>query len=166
MLESVFLVESICKKHLAAPLVAEREQYLTHLFAIGTNLVRVRNVAANLLRVVRLLEMDSLRPVGLDEISESCKRWADNSVPRLYRRPGWASQYELRLAAANWLRFHGKLIATPKPAPAFGELLSSLRGCNRAVQSSRLSGRHILRSTSMPSEIGGHGPPWPDTADL
>jgi len=132
MIESVFLVESICKKHRAAPLLEEREKYLTHLSEIGTNRVRVRIVAAMLLRVVQLLEMDSLRPVGLDEISQSCKRWVDDSVPCLYHRPSTASQYAFRLAAANWLRFHGALITPPKPAPLFGDLLSEFLNAMRS----------------------------------
>jgi hypothetical protein len=68
MMDSVFLVASIREKHRTAPLLVERERYLAYLFEIGTRRERIRYVATMLLHIVRLLELDSPRLVGIDEI--------------------------------------------------------------------------------------------------
>ena len=71
MIDSVFLIESIREKHRMAPCLAERERYLAYLFEIGTRRERVRNVASMLLHVVRMLKLDSSRPVSIDEIIQA-----------------------------------------------------------------------------------------------
>ena len=89
MIDSVFLIESVREKHRRAPLFAERERYLRYLFEIGIRRERVRNVATMLLHVVRLLKLDSSRPVGMDEILRGCERWVDDykcsSTPQVGR---------------------------------------------------------------------------------
>ncbi len=124
MIDSVFFDESVREKHRKAPLFAERERYLTYLFEIGTRRERVRNVATMLLHVVRLLKLQSSRPVGMDEILQGCERWIDDPSARRHRRSGAASQYHFQLVATNWLRFQGALIAAPMPVHQFGNLLS------------------------------------------
>jgi len=68
MMDSVFVLESLREKHQNAPLLPERERYITYLFEIGTKRERVRNVATMLLHIVRILELDSIRLVGVEEI--------------------------------------------------------------------------------------------------
>ena len=132
MTDSVFLIESIREKHRNAPLFAERERYLRYLSEIGTRRERVRNVATMLLHVVRLLKLDSSRPVGMDEILQGCKRWVDDSVACRHRSSGAASPYTFQLVATNWLRFQGSLIVAPKPMPPFGKLLSEFLNAMRS----------------------------------
>lgn len=124
MIESIFLVESVREKHRNAPLFAERERYLAYLFEIGAQRERLRSVARMLLHVVRLLKLESSRPVGMDEILQGCQRWlADPSASR-QRKSCIASSYNFQLAATNWLRFQGCLIGNPRPEPPFHNLLS------------------------------------------
>ncbi len=132
MINSVFLIETVREKHRTAPLLAEREKYLSYLFEIGTRRERVRNVASMLLHVIRLLKLDSPRPVGMDEILQGCERWLDDSNARRHRSSGVASPYLFRLAATNWLRYQGTLIAAPKPMPLFGDLLSEFLNAMRS----------------------------------
>jgi hypothetical protein len=68
MVESLFTWKRIQAKHLQAPLLKEREQYLIHLLNEGVSLDRVRSVATLLLHVIRLMEFDQLRPVELSAI--------------------------------------------------------------------------------------------------
>jgi integrase/recombinase XerD len=119
-MDSVYLIESVREKHREAPLLAERERYLTYLFEIGTRREHVRHVATMLLHVVRLLKLESSRPVGMDEILQGCERWVREE--NAFRRHG--SRYAFQRVATNWLRFQGSLIAVPKPVPLFGDLLS------------------------------------------
>lgn len=124
MMDSVFLVANIREKHRKAPLLMERERYLAYLFEIGTRRERVRNVATMLLHIVRLLELDSPRLVGIDEILQGSKRWVDDPGAYRHRRAAVASAYTFQLVATNWLRFQGSLIVAPKPKTCFHNLLS------------------------------------------
>ena len=143
LLNSVFLIESVRAKHRQAPLFAERERYLTYLVEIGTRREHVRNVAAMLLHVVRLLNLNSSRPVGMSEILQGCKRWVDDSNARRHRRPGLASPYTFQRVATNWLRFQGALITSPKHIPPFGVLLAEFLN---GIRSERGLASETLRS--------------------
>jgi len=123
-MDSVFVLESLREKHQNAPLLPERERYITYLFEIGTKRERVRNVATMLLHIVRILELDSIRLVGVEEISRAGKRWVDDPGAYRYRQAGEASAYTFQLVATNWLRFHGCLIPNSKPKAPFHDLLS------------------------------------------
>jgi integrase/recombinase XerD len=124
MIDSVFLVECERKKHREAPLLRERERYLTYLFEIGTRRERIRNVATMLLHVVRLLELETPRPVGMDEIMQGCQRWVDDLIAYRHRTLDMASSYTFQRIATNWFRFQGSLIVAPKPESRFGHFLS------------------------------------------
>jgi integrase/recombinase XerD len=63
-------------KHLNAPLLKEREQYLSFLKANGRNKIRLQAVAGFLLHISRALGPDGLRPVALDEVRAAGRRWA------------------------------------------------------------------------------------------
>jgi site-specific recombinase XerD len=120
MIDSVFLIESVREKHRKAPLLAERERYLAYLFEIGTRREQVRNVATMLFHVVRLLKLESSRPVGVDEILQGCERWIREE--NAFRRHG--SRYAFQRVATNWLRFQGFLMADPQPVPPYDDRLS------------------------------------------
>jgi integrase/recombinase XerD len=132
MIDSVFLIESDRQKHRTAPLFQERERYLTYLFEIGSRRERVRDVATMLLHVVRLLELESPRPIGIDEILRGCRRWVDESNARRHGGSSVASTYQFKLVATNWLRFQGCLIAAPKSASSFDHLLSDFLNAMRS----------------------------------
>jgi len=132
MIDSVFLIESDRQKHRTAPLFQERERYLTYLFEIGSRRERVRDVATMLLHVVRLLELESPRPIGIDEILRGCRRWVDESNARRHGGSSVASTYQFKLVATNWLRFQGCLIAAPESASSFDHLLSEFLNAMRS----------------------------------
>ena len=143
MIDSVFLIESVREQHRRAPLFSEREKYLTYLCEIGTCRERVRNVATMLLHVVRILKLESSRPVAMDEILQGCERWIQDPGARRHRRPGAASRYHFQLVARNWLRFQGTLVTGPQPPPPFGDLSSEFLN---AMRSQRGLALETLRS--------------------
>lgn len=59
-----------------SPLLREREISLEHLLRQGSSLPSVRIVAWQLLNVIRLLKLTSLREVSIDEIQRASQRWA------------------------------------------------------------------------------------------
>jgi hypothetical protein len=72
---------------------------------------------------VRLLKLDSPRPVGM-EIVEGYKGWVDDSNARQHRKLSMAYSIHFKQVASNWLRFQGFLLTTPKPVPSFANFLS------------------------------------------
>lgn len=145
MIESVYLVESDRDRHRRAPLLPERERYLNHMIEAGCCRERVRNVATMLLHVVRLLELDRLRAVAMDEVLEGCKRWVDDANARRYRRPGMACPYTFKLVATNWLRFQGALVVGSKPPPPFGDLLTRFLEAMRSERGLAFDTLHSYR---------------------
>jgi len=143
MIDSVYLIASVREKHRKAPLFVEREKYLSYLLEIGTDRERVRSVATMLLHVVRLLQLDSLRPVGIDEVLAGSRRWMDDASAGRHRKSGVASSYTFQVTATNWLRFHGLLIAATRPELPYGNLLSDFV---RAMRSERGLALDTLRS--------------------
>jgi integrase/recombinase XerD len=57
MIESILKEQPALARHRAAPLLREREQFLSHLLRQGTSHLRVRSIAAYLIHVVLLLEL-------------------------------------------------------------------------------------------------------------
>jgi hypothetical protein len=66
MIESILKKPSAVSRHKQAPLLKEREQFLTHCQQQGTSRKALRNMAAELIAVIRLLGMEELREVGTE----------------------------------------------------------------------------------------------------
>jgi hypothetical protein len=67
-----------------APLLEERERFLEHCQQQGTSHKSLQNMAPELIAVIRLLRMEQLREVSLEEIKHAAKTWAEErrSNPR------------------------------------------------------------------------------------
>jgi integrase/recombinase XerD len=61
MIESILKKESAVSRHKQAPLLEEREQFLGHWQVQGTSRKALRNMAAELIPVIRLLNLEKLR---------------------------------------------------------------------------------------------------------
>ncbi len=136
MIESISVFPSFQRRHRSAPLLKEREQYLTHLLQMGWDANRVRAVAGYLVRIVHVMGLTSLRSVELTEIEEAGVRWADNKGPeRIGKRPDTSPRI-FALIARQWLHFHGALILPTAPAGRFDSQLSAFQ---RALESRGLA---------------------------
>jgi integrase/recombinase XerD len=136
VIESVSVFPSFQRRHRTAPLLEEREQYLTHLLQIGWDADRVRAVAGYLVRIVHVMGLTSLRSVEPTEIEEAGVRWADNKGPeRIGKRPDTSPRI-FTLTARQWLRFHGALIVPTVPPGRFDAQLVEFR---RALESRGLA---------------------------
>lgn len=102
-----------------APLLREREVFLEHLLRQGSSLPSVRSVAWQLLNVIRLLKLTSLREVSIDEIKRASQRWARqqqvNSLAHSYKNSATLFVY----VAKKWLRFLGQLKNPASPPVRF-----------------------------------------------
>ena len=124
MLTTVFEHPFFLNRHRQAPLLKERETFLSHLQQQGTSGKALRNLSSELLHVVDLLEMNELREVTLEEIRQAAQRWVhrqrSNPKARSYRRTASFFIY----AAKKWLRFHGRLKLPSVPPIRFADQLS------------------------------------------
>jgi integrase/recombinase XerD len=122
VLDNIFVWKTALTRHQEAPLLKERELYLSHLIKQGTSHGRARSVASALLRVIRVMEMSSLRSVSLDEIQQAGERWARDTVGHQTRSAGKKTALGFTYEAVNWFRFHGALMIAQPPVHPFAAL--------------------------------------------
>lgn len=72
-------------------------------------------MSGQLLHVIRLLNLGTLRDVGIEEIKEAARGWAEHqrSNPKARSYDRTASYFEY--VAKKWLRFAGRLQASAAP---------------------------------------------------
>jgi integrase/recombinase XerD len=140
MIEGILEEPLALIRHKTAPLLKEREEFLSHLQRQGTSHPRVRSIAAYLIQIVRLMDFTSLRNVRLEEIKKAGESWAEYRGPHRGRKSGKAAAACFTGIAKKWLRFHGRLM-TPLPAQPFGDLIRDFVGHMRSTQG--LSGATI-----------------------
>jgi integrase/recombinase XerD len=116
MIEDIYQKKWVVSRHKDAPLLKEREQFLAHCQQQGTSPNALRNMAAELLPVIRLLRMEELREVSLGEIKQAAQVWTEEqrSNPRVRSYANSARCFIF--VAKKWLRFQGKL-TIPSPPP-------------------------------------------------
>jgi integrase/recombinase XerD len=123
MLEKIFEVLFYRRRHENAPLLQERAQFLLHQLDQGTSRAALRIMSRELLVVIRMLKLRTLRDVPIAEVESAAKRWADfqQAHRRLPLQNSLAKHFIY--AAKKWLGFLGRL-RTPTPAPLpFADLL-------------------------------------------
>jgi integrase/recombinase XerD len=114
MIETISPWPSVRLRHERAPLLKERELYLTHLLHQGYSRLSVRNTAAYLFHVVREMNMNSMRLVPKREIEAAGQSWAAYEGPLRKKVSPRGSPRVFVQVARKWLRFHGQL-ETPPP---------------------------------------------------
>lgn len=78
MLETLFELPFTLRRHREAPLLEERQQFQSHLVKQGTTKSALQPLASRLIHVVRLLKLEKLRAVDLEQIDSrrgmGCRR--------------------------------------------------------------------------------------------
>ena len=115
MIDALFVSQRVRMKHLAAPLLKEREEYLGHLLGLGFSSSTLQKVATLLLHIIRVMDLTKLRCVSEAEIKEAGLRWASEENPFRVGRVNKSSAYKFFSRARSWLRFH-RVLAVLKPA--------------------------------------------------
>ena len=81
MIEGILQEPLALTRHRTAPLLKERELFLSRLLRQGTSHHRVRSIAAYLIHIVRLMELTSLRGAGVEEIRKAGHQREDSGIP-------------------------------------------------------------------------------------
>ena len=76
MLHQVIRRSYYLKKHLEAPLLDEREEYLEYLAGKGLYRETLKITAEYLLRIIEFLHLEEERPVSIEEIEKAGDAWA------------------------------------------------------------------------------------------
>jgi integrase/recombinase XerD len=135
MIENIFLEQAGARsRYRAAPLLKEREQFLSYLLRRGTSRRRVRSVAGYLLQIIRFMELTTLETVETDEIKKAANRWAVDPGAERRRAPGKSAAYSFSNTAENWFRFHGRLAVAPVAVVWFDELIRDFVESMRTTQ--------------------------------
>jgi integrase/recombinase XerD len=104
------------ERHLEAPLLAERDRFLTHLESLGASHRELSMKASYLLHIVRILKLDSLHPITRAEINCAAEKWAADHSSGRSARHQQGSPIFFRKIATQWFHFLGQLPARPRPA--------------------------------------------------
>lgn len=123
MLEEYLEHPFFLNRHRQAPLLKEREAFLSHLQQQGTSPKALRNLSGELLPVMRLLKLTEMRDVSLEEIQRAALCWAreQRTNPKAQSYDNSASFFVY--AAKKWLRFHGRLKRPSAPPMRFADEL-------------------------------------------
>jgi len=84
MIENLVVRRVTITKHKEAPLLGEREDYLSHLAREEKCRRHIHDAATVLLNIIRVMEMTTLRQVDTNEIALAAQRWAGEDF--VYRR--------------------------------------------------------------------------------
>ncbi|WP_158789377.1 site-specific integrase [Granulicella sp. L46] len=116
MFEQIYQQPRLIERHRQAPLRAERERYLKYLLEEGHCHSKVVSAATYMLHIIRILELNELRVVHVDEIRRGADSWAEYRGPfRDARHCQYGSPLSFIKYARPWFRFLGKLAVSPDP---------------------------------------------------
>jgi len=118
MLETLYHRPCTVARHRRAPMLEEREEYLSHLAAEGGRRRPMMIAASNVLVMSHLVSQMPDGPISVQAIEEFAARWV--------RRKPWESSAIARLVfyATHWLRFLGRLEEPPPTTVPFADLLA------------------------------------------
>jgi integrase/recombinase XerD len=109
MFETIFAPYA-AHRHRSAPLLREREEFLTYLQRRGTGSGCLRVYASRLNQIVRFLKLKRPRCVRPSEIKNAARRWAHYRGKHRHLAAGPWSEPTFIWLAKRWFRFHGSLI--------------------------------------------------------
>ena len=116
MFEELFVHRGSIENHRAAPLLEARLMYLRHLQDAGFSRKTLRRKAANLTRLVSLLDYRQGDKVTVSQIRAAAEEWDRPGILRYYQRPASPDTKATFVGdAIQWLRFLGWLEEPAKP---------------------------------------------------
>ena len=111
MLEKIIRRPEALRRHQAAPLRRQREEFLAHLALAGRSRVKLRDASTYIVQFVERTNFRRMRRIDLSEIRRSAENWRRRNPQ--YLAGAQARKHFLRYARA-WLKFHNKLIEPRK----------------------------------------------------
>ncbi len=111
------------RRHLNAPLLAQRDEYLCYLLGRGTSERRVQRIARMLRIVIQRMGLDEMTSVTADAIDTASVEWKSD-LDKLREMPlADESVAEFRRVATNWLRYRGTFVEGPATYYPYGDIV-------------------------------------------
>ena len=123
MLDTLLELPFALNRHQEAPLLEERLAFLKYLRERGTSRAALRNVSGQLLHVIDLLKLETLRDVEMGEVKEAARRWGKQQRTNARARTYVRTESYFEYVAKKWLRFAGRLKTRSKPRAWFADHL-------------------------------------------
>jgi hypothetical protein len=166
IIKNLFLSPHAVAKHLDAPLLDEREQYLSYLRAGGRNRRQLQNVSGCLVGISRTLDATGLQPISRDEVRVVASKLAAVPGGRFRQR----SYINYLGRAAGWLKHLNCLAEKSHPyrdcLREFQRMLSE----DLKLSPSTVSTRYFRIARFLRWQLlyvsGGRGPSWEDVVRL
>ena len=117
MLDTLLELPFALNRHRNAPLLEERLAFLKYLQERGTSRAALRNVSGQMLHVIDLLKLKTLRDVDLGEVKEAARRWGEQQQANARARSYVRTLSYFEYVAKKWLRFAGRLKSPSTPRP-------------------------------------------------
>ena len=115
MWEELFRHSPSIERHRSAALAEERLKYLRRLRDGGFSSSTLRKRAADLLRLVGLLDLTGRRVVSVREVEEAAREWSRPGILRYHRLASARDRVGFVANSVRWLRFLGRLEERGKP---------------------------------------------------
>jgi integrase/recombinase XerD len=109
MLDTLLELPFALNRHQEAPLLEERLAFLKYLQERGTSRAALRNVSGQLLHVIGMLKLETLRDVSVDEIKQASRHWGERQRTNARARTYVRTESYFEYVAKKWLRFAGRL---------------------------------------------------------
>ena len=123
MFETLYRYSRVLVRHVEGPAAEERDRFVTHCVEAGAARESVLRLASDLLLVAQRLDVHGTRTIAPEEIGLAADRWVRHQR-RLGRiRTARFSRQRFVQVATDWLRFLGRLEATPVMRGAGAELV-------------------------------------------
>jgi Phage integrase, N-terminal SAM-like domain len=129
MFDQLFFRSDALTRHLSAPLVDERRQYLTHCAVQGMTKSTLEAKARLLLSIAEYLRLAD-RPsdtISLSEIKKAAIRSSNHNWSSPERSHAKRSREYFTAQAAKWLTFLNRFRTPPKPATVYDQMLAEFR---------------------------------------
>src|SRR5271170_3350080 len=123
MLDTLLELPFALNRHRDAPLLDERLAFLKYLQERGTSRAALRNVSGQLLHVIDLLNLETLRDVSVAEVKQAALRWGQQQRTNARARTYVRTEIYFEYVAKKWLRFAGRLKSPPTPVKWFTDHL-------------------------------------------
>jgi integrase/recombinase XerD len=126
MFDELFRSPAVAQRHLSSPLLQERLEYLQQCSNQGYRLTTLRELAADLLLIQKLLGLaTSSDLLSLADVKARLSRWADRRPRHFKHKNGRRGREQILPRAVRWLRFLGRLRVPRQTPPAYRSLLEA-----------------------------------------
>ena len=125
MLDTLLELPFALNRHREAPLLEERLAFLKYLQERGTSRTALRSVSGQLLHVIDLLRLETLRDVSVGEVKQAARRWGEQQRTNARARTYVRTEIYFEYVAKKWLRFADRLKSPPTPVTWFTDHLQN-----------------------------------------